>query len=277
MNWWGSVNLTEQAGRYAPKIREVAAGLQDGSLDQSQPTALRFRTHQDALDFARHGTDDSNRIFRALEFDIAKRYQKSEVYIDLRVTAGADAHEYDLIFRAVPLKGFGNSDRSGDWSVESGTECNTIEPRNDPAGGKGCVNRITHLVHGPEGVIPSLVWLEPAKERHNVLGDVFADATLEKIFQVVGASCDWKSSFSRLSFSGSDSGCVSGLIETGAEGQERFGGDILADGGKTVCKLNAEYFCNAVRIQVFAFGVWVLFDERCYDFFKPSNPIVCAV
>jgi hypothetical protein len=106
---------------------------------------------------------------------------------------------------------------------------------------------------------------------------MFADAALEKIFQIGGASCDWKSSFSRFSFSGSDGAGVSGLIETGPESQKSLGGDILANVGKAFCELDTEYFCNAIRIQIFAFGVWVLFDELYYDVLKPRNPIVCAV
>jgi len=71
-----------------------------------------------------------------LEFDIAKRYEKAEVYLDLRITAGADAHDYDLIFRAVPFERFRKSDGGGNWSVESGAKLNAIKTRDDPLGAK---------------------------------------------------------------------------------------------------------------------------------------------
>ena len=151
-------------------------------FDEPDSATLCFRTEQDAADFARRSVEESNRRYAAADSNILKAYVEGRADIVVPWFSDFTPSKYDFIFSAV-VDGVDsiNFHRSG-----SVTNFNVGAP--DRHGGQSHMVRVTKLVHGPEGIIPSFVRLETSKERHDFVREVFGspfDARFQSI-EIVG-------------------------------------------------------------------------------------------
>src|SRR5262244_423429 len=130
------------------------------SLDKTEAPTLRFRSHQDALDFAAHSVKESARRLAAQKFDAVDRYRKGEVACHLRINSRRTGHQGDLVFLRVPGSGLRHPPVVADCtSVIDHDRGGDIE-RDQSAVFLG----VCDLVESPENVIRSFVWLERCKE-----------------------------------------------------------------------------------------------------------------
>lgn len=75
-------------------------------LNETDPAALPFRSHQDALDFASHGAEHANRILAANNLvNVVERYRKGDIELKLALDliGVRGARKYHLVFFAVPM------------------------------------------------------------------------------------------------------------------------------------------------------------------------------
>jgi hypothetical protein len=168
-------------------------------LHKPKTPGLRFNTHKDALDFSAKSVEDSNNWLAVNNLDFVKRYKNTEIEIVLEFCFGAEGDKYHLVFCSVPNMGIGHLEETSTANLspnanESGAN------RNDHF----MLVSIAYLVECPQEVIPSLVRLEPAKERLDLLGYILgphqrichlSDTTSEGEGSVFGAAAARSNSY----------------------------------------------------------------------------------
>jgi hypothetical protein len=143
-------------------------------LDQPDPAALPFRSHQDALYFASHGAEHSNRILAANNLiNVVERYRKGDIELKLALYLSGvrGARKYHLVFFAVPM-GIELQPRTSNLDVasnpDSSADCNGVK--------HFVLRGVTQFIQCPEGVIPSLVRLERFKQAADFRWQILASA-----------------------------------------------------------------------------------------------------
>jgi hypothetical protein len=137
----------------------------------------------DIFDFAERSTQESNRRLATQDFDFVEAYNHGWACIVVPVLAKLSACKYDLIFHAVPH----GVDRFQSGRVAPMADDNI--GAGDADSSKSGMGRLTEFVQGPQGPIPSLVWLEPSKQRRDLMGEI-ATPSLDSCFQPLGGVCD---------------------------------------------------------------------------------------
>ena len=147
---------------------------------------LCFNSHEDAIDFANKSFQDTVRWQAVNDVDFAKRYERGglHVAIDIEVGSFADPSKCHLIFVAVP----GRIHNSLHGTAAQNSEIPKLEFIGDDChrAKDSMFVGISQLVQGPQGVIPSLVWLERFHDRKDVWRDFFG-TTRRSVFYFCGS------------------------------------------------------------------------------------------
>ena len=72
-------------------------------LDESEFSALNFKSGDDVLNDARHIIESIKRRYARKEIDVCERYKHGDLEVVARIGFGRNDGQYHLIFRAVPL------------------------------------------------------------------------------------------------------------------------------------------------------------------------------
>jgi hypothetical protein len=221
--------------------------------DQSDSAALSLSGADDAIDLGCHVPEVIGGNGLIGKIDLVKSYKEGNIEIVIGVSAGPHASKHDLIFFAIP-SGDRNLERPGPGKVFDVHSAHGPSDRNE---GRMCA--VTQLVEGPEGHIPSLVRLEPSKERLNLWGQVFGPSS-NVIVHVEGGipEREFRALGSELSPQGGYG--ESGLIERGPQRLKRFGSVVSADlrngfGYVEFVKL------KSMRVFLDNLFVWYCFEE----------------
>jgi hypothetical protein len=112
--------------------------------------------------------ENINRRFAAGDLQLINRYHEGHLHIELKMASGTDAAEYDLILGAVPS-------RHRYTAMASNAPPLHMHSRDDSDRDQELMFvGVTEAVQGPQGIIPSLVWIERSKERQDFIRDVVA-------------------------------------------------------------------------------------------------------
>ena len=137
---------------------------------------------------------------------------------------------------------------------------------------------VTHLVQGPQGIIPSLVWVEPPKQRDDfrraIIGDLPAKNIVIKSGQVIAereVGSLW------IGFSACDSGSVATLIEHGSEIADGIENDAIKHGWKPPSKSDLVTLMSGYRIILNNVGPWLIVDKGADLLFELTNVMMCSI
>jgi len=236
--------------------------------DQADAPALCFSGPQDAINFARNGVKNANGGTALNPIDLVKLYEEGKFDIVLKVSTGFDSGEYDLIFSAVknghgrvpPAQGHGIDFQSTSSDAHGDEESVFVG--------------VTELVQGPEGVIPSLMRVERAKERADFHGEVFA-AALSDTIQISNRVPKGKVGVSRLNHPGPKGYGVATLIEGGSERFNGLGSRVTPTVGDFARKLESMGGVP-VSFQLGKLFAWFLFEETADTLFKQADVTLAA-
>jgi hypothetical protein len=255
--------------------RQVSAELLDL---KAKAAALCFRSQQDALNYARHTVEDSNRRLAAQSINAVARYLKGEIGIYIGLRTLRDGHECDLVFLRVPANtksAWADSFTDPIFGFNPGAEEN----------GRGCSDKgpesevfigVSNLVYGPKGLIPSFVTIEILKERLDFRGKILASSghmVPEFLFR---GPADGKFDCPQARSFGSDGGCVSALIENGTKivsGIEKNAGQYLR---KLLNDFDFMKIINGIRIRINEAGPWLFCDKSVSDNVEIVDVMLCA-
>jgi hypothetical protein len=196
-----------RSGSACPSCANILSGL-----DQPDPPALCFRTHQDALDFADHLVQEADWLLAIYNFGgVLQNYREGNFCICATLSVGPEARKIDLICRSV-VGGAADEDR--DSCGDGGREAHFDLA--DPNGHKaGMLGRIAKLIDTPEGVIPSFVSLQPFKVHKNFRVQVFKASYFDGPMSGIGSERK-VAEFGIWSFIG-HAGSVARLVQAGPQ------------------------------------------------------------
>jgi len=137
-----------------PPDAELA--ISAGALgDESDPLTLGFRVSEDSAYFSTHRIEERNgRLAVNNFFLVADSYCVGK--IELRLGVRVNGAECDLVFFNIPIP---RNDSAGIVPCKGASESDRDKD--------GVFFDIGHVVYGPQGIIPSLVRLEPFKNRYD--------------------------------------------------------------------------------------------------------------
>jgi hypothetical protein len=244
-------------------------------LDQTDPATLCFRSHQDALDFARHSVEKSNRALAANNLiNVVERYRKGDIQISAKLRICASAEEFNfVIFAIIPGCENLHADGIGPNNVE------IIDANASRADGYGnnefMLWRVGKLVECPEGVIPSFVALEPFKESTDFRRQILAAAF--GVVPHVGFS--WPEGelggFGVSVPSVLNGDGKSDLVQNGPEVVGCVEGNVGQVVAKRLSKLDFVNICAATSFQLNDFGPWLIAHESVDLTFEFTDVLLC--
>lgn len=138
-------------------------------FNRSNSSRLGFRNFNDAHSQASELVKAARDWFPPEKWDIAKTYANRKVYIVMHCRLVACTGKYDLVFSPIPHGADGRK-RTSAGKIDEGNVLN-VDSRLHDSSMLACVRT---LVKCPQRSIPSLVWLEPSKQRFDVIGHMLA-------------------------------------------------------------------------------------------------------
>lgn len=203
-------------------------------LDETEAPALCFRSAQDAIDYAHHVAEDSNRRLAALCLDAVERYVKGDVCLVITANFVRHSCQCDLVFIGVPVGIFDTHSADKSPRVDDvGNIDHAVVPKNrgelrnqqranvrpaDIEGNERAVFLgVTELIQGPEGVIPSFVWVEAPKQRQDFRWQILAAATANYRLDSSRVVPEGKLTSFRIEFSSGHRASVTTLVQDCAQ------------------------------------------------------------
>src|SRR5579872_2409765 len=180
------------------------------SPEKAEALSLRFDRQEDALHFAQQFVKDSQHWLAANDLDPIKRYRNVEIDIVIKVYVRSLSRNYDLVCSAIP-GGANHRDLNSAVGRDS---------RSDHEGGGKHQNGNEHpvlvtdayFIECPKQIIPSSVWLEGAKERTDLLREIFGPP-IKRVFKLSGTPGEGEGAVFRDGLTGRDGDSVPGLIQ----------------------------------------------------------------
>src|SRR5450759_4061992 len=195
-------------------------------LDKSEPPRLRFDLSEDRFDHIHKLVEDWNRGFASETADFSKRYvaSKLEVAVELR-SLRPQGEQFHLVFCAIPNVSAWHFAKSATADIHTSGECGRANGAQDFV-----LISDTYFVDGPETLIPSLVWLERAKERVDLFRDI-CTSTFEVSLECGGIAGEREVSIERFLVPRCYGESVGGVIQGSAKAVNNSPDDIRPDLG----------------------------------------------
>lgn len=244
-----------------------------GSLsDDPDSLTLSFSSQDDALNFAKQAVQDSKDFLTANNLNIAERYVKGELALVAKFRTRLGDGVYQLLFCAIPS-----------WCADesSGPHRHRVDEHMHASAGETDARNYSVLISGsypvkcPEKIVPSFVWLERSKERHNILGDILT-SSLDYIFEVGSTAGEGEVSTFRVRASTGDGCHISGLVEGGSHIAERIDSNVGETFWEGFDELKLVHALESVVVELNDVGAWIGFTE-CIDFYRQVTEVfLCA-
>jgi hypothetical protein len=137
---------------------------------------------------------------------------------------------------------------------------------------------VTELVYGPEGIIPSFVWLEASKERYDFRVKVPANFPISvNIFvKLVKGVREGEVSFCPTRTAGGDSGSISALIQNGPEIINCIENDAREHFWDWLSESELMDLLSGIRIKIDESGPWLFAEELINKRFEIADVMLCA-
>ncbi|MBM3543359.1 MAG: hypothetical protein FJX44_02460 [Alphaproteobacteria bacterium] len=235
--------------------------------NNSDSATLCFSSQEDALNFARRGIEYSNCGAAFNPIELVESYVKGDVCIVLKMAARSDPSECDAVFVALPPDS--DTPRARDFArmkVHSSGDSDWDQ--------KPMFVGITEFVEDPEGVIPSLMRIERAKERRNLWPQVFTSPG-NIVVQLGRGIPEREVGFFGISNSAQDTSGVSTLVEGRSEGLDGLDGGVGPTVWEIARKLNAMDI-KPIRINLDSRNCWVFLEERLNTLSESVDMLLCA-
>ena len=240
-------------------------------LDESKFTTLGLRRLDDQVDLLAHKKEGGRDGHIAKRFDLVERYREGHAALVVNVSAMTDPGDYDVVLLSVESRG---ADLDLPADLDAFRKCASSREIN---GGDPRMERVTELVQGPEEVIPSFVWLERAKHRHNLLGKIAA-ASFDGVIESGRIISDREVGLFGFDFPGSDGGSVPSLIERGPQGIDSSVRDVSPIlFGDALVEMDFEKFLGSIRINLSSLSVTYAFDVGKETLLKPLSITLAAL
>ena len=237
--------------------------------DQSDPAAFHFGVPEDYSYFSAHSIEQRNRRLALNNFfRVVENYRVAKLYLRNRIRVGGN-EQYDLIFTSQVSR---HRDELGmrhaGWQLQ-----HRANPK--PDWHKDCMFfDICEVVEGPEGVIPSFVWLEPTKERSNLAGDILH--TVDFVGPEIGILREGEGRVIDIAPSMSPLNNIGHMIQTGSKVVNCIEHDGRDIDRKTFVELGFQKMLSEMRVVLNNQGVWLVWPECLNGLIQICDMVICA-
>lgn len=266
--------MARQKPGISAKEQRHASQLTTGR-NQPEAATLRFRTQDDALNFAKHCAEDGHNRLAGNHLNFAERYKKFECVVVLKIAAGPNLAQYDLIVEAVPAKRVRMGNLRGASNIATPARY-AVHLHSDVDQGL-VLGRVTSLVQGPDGIIPSLIRFERTKERQDIGWNILAASPTNNVrFQFFGAIGNRKIGSLGIRNAAKRRADKTNLIEGRSESFNDLGNQGREFGRDRLNEFDLVNFAKSIRIQLFNASVRVSFKEFGDPPIKITDVLLCA-
>jgi hypothetical protein len=241
------------------------------SSNQSDAPGLCFGSHQDALDFVGNGIENQRRWMATHEFRFSKPYEHSDLCLGVNLRAKTRAHSCDLVFIAVPFEHRGD-DPANYLEIMKGGSPRLWGDRGENA----VLCGVTELVKGPEGIIPSLVWLKAPEERFDVVGQISAP-TPDVVLNIGGGVASGKFSASRDGDTVCECDSGPNVVESGSEPFDCLGCRDFTFVRDRLKKSDLVRLCNSVSVWLGEIDIYYGVHERLALRLESTGVFLCSL
>jgi hypothetical protein len=247
-------------------------GGDDSELGQADGLAERRGFAKHVRDMIPHSYEEANRLLALNNFfRIVDNYERAQLHFRYGIT-GVNGENYDLVC-AVKVSGDGHKFPNGGLPFRKGEHCARANAGGDQP---RVLLDVSHVVHGPKGIIPSLVWLVPFEEREDFRRNslVLFEASYRVGEFGSGASERVCGPFFASGMFVSNS--VGHLIQTGSHVVDCIKDDAGHFLKNRSVKLRFEEVFSKIRIELNNKGVWLTGLEGLDSEFQVCDMLVCA-
>jgi hypothetical protein len=212
-------------------------------FDNADSLSLGFSSPKDALNFSREIAEDGKHWTASKHWNIAERYAKGHINVVVRCRVADHPRNYDFIFSSIPTGRLISKYRFVKRGPSNEIRLSDVDSRLDD--GSVFMN-VANLVEGPEGRIPSLVWLQGHKYSLDFVRYVHS-FRFELAAKVASRIAKRKSCFIPES---SRNDCASAMIQR--RPQVLYGGNRSLDdmGGQASFKANLVLHVNTLGVKL---------------------------
>jgi hypothetical protein len=266
-------HLKDQGTKRRGNAASLRAGVLAASSDHSADTlSCSLDLGDDSFCLGGHEAQSRNEEFASYSVDPLERYLKGDVNLVIQVRSSAYPQIFDFICRRVPE------------AVAEGAaiNCSRTNPnasrhsRRTDWDDKAVSAGVSYLVHSPEGLIPSLVWIEPSQDRADfrwVAAKSFAGKfaiNASGVFREGEPGVSWFTSIN------DDGGAIYSMVKSVSEVPSRVLDNVSDFGGQSWSgDPNAMDLLSSIRIDIDHSGVLLRCDKRSDHFLAFVNLIAC--
>jgi hypothetical protein len=205
--------------------------------------------------------------------NLVKAYDEGGIYLVIRFVTERSPRKYDLIFRAIGVLQASSDSERDVKGVTPDSRMRHVRVYGNECG----MSRVAQSVESPEGLIPTLVRLEGAKNRYDFIGHVSADFVSDNgVFELGDVVSDREHCLFRFDLSRRNSGSVSGLIKCRAKVDEGVKGDITPFDWDGFNESDFVKLVNSIRIRIDEKVVWATIEESSDLLVKLGNVLMCS-
>ena len=228
--------------------------------DKADFPALGFRGDEDVFHKSPSSHQEAEDVFAASNFSLIEAYAEGRANVVVELVSADRAAEYYLVFGAI-VGGIDRNDVAGGVPV-----INTDYRPADPNGNQLFVPVITELVHCPERIIRSFVWVERAEKGDNRFRDIIANlSAVDEVVEFNGTIGDGELRPLGIGLAGENGGSVPGLIKSESDGLQSLSREKSAAVGELLTELEFQALVSGIcRIDI-AHQVVGLVCEKCPD------------
>jgi len=213
------MHLTERKVATTRRTRQAGAGSSVSYVPELN--AGNLDCLKDVFDHIDRRLEERNRLAVASD-PLVKSYQEGRVRGEAGMVIDGSSRKWNLVFCAIENRVEGLK-----FAAKPTAMMNSNIRALNSNRGKFSVRRITKLVQGPKGIIPSLVWIEPVENGDDFGRDILTNFSPgNKVLEFVEAIGDRELRLLQPLTPGQLSSGVSGLIERRADGLKDLDGEM---------------------------------------------------
>ena len=225
----------------------MASNLITASYCDTDPSRLCFESIDSSANFGAEPVQNNDGRVTVYKRGFVERYKNLDLEIIVHLSVPSVACNYDLVFCAVPGKSIAwypkvtAADLSDMHIDGTRSPCHWSE--------QPMLIGVGYRVQCNEDLVSSLVWLERAKQRENLIWEILGPPA-NRVFEVIGSTGEGEDSVSRVDLASGNSNGVACVVESVSQIVCGIGNDARAFEGDWLRKLQLLNLIAGSRIYL---------------------------
>jgi hypothetical protein len=235
--------------------------------NESSTNGVQLNKHEYATNHIQDLAENGNRWLAFHNLNLVKRYIEGEIYVVIDFNVLGLKTPYQFLFSAIPHRGPYNMKSRGCRHCALDLTKEDAHRRKHPV-----LICVAYPVQCPEKVVPSFVWLDRAKKRPDLLGEIFTFA-FKSSLKVRSIFPEREMSVLRVRGAGGAGDNKTSLVK----GRSKIVDCICGDNGQFVRDRSSKFdfikLVNSIRIGFSNVGIGLCLEESLRSLVKINDVI----